>query len=154
MSARGEREHVFRALRIAILDEVRLVDDHAFESECSQPAHVAVEYVVVHDHDIGESIEVLTGAMDDRRRPLRRPELNLSRPVHLHHIRHDDEQRIGARNLRGEQRLRGLAEPGLVRQQVAAMSLAGARNELGLVMEERETYRHPTVGRGRLGQVH
>ena len=47
--ALGEREHVLRALRRLVLDEVRLVDDHAAEAEVAQPAQVPVEHLVVDD---------------------------------------------------------------------------------------------------------
>src|SRR5262249_27251740 len=54
--AAGEREDVLRALRGLVLDEVSLVYDHAPEAEVTEPAHVAVENLVVEHDDIGESV--------------------------------------------------------------------------------------------------
>ncbi len=53
----GECEHVLRALRLQVLDEVRLVDHHAAEAHRPEPRHVPVEHVVVHDDDVGERVE-------------------------------------------------------------------------------------------------
>ena len=50
-------EHVLGALRRLVLDEVRLVDDHAAEAEVAEPADVAVEDLVVDDDDVGEAVD-------------------------------------------------------------------------------------------------
>ena len=57
-------EHVLRALGGLVLDEVRLVDDHAAEAEVAEPADVAVEHLVVDDHDVGEAVDRVAVAVD------------------------------------------------------------------------------------------
>ena len=52
-----ELQHVLRALRGLVLDEVRLVDDHAAEAEVAEPADVPVEDLVVDDDDVGEAVD-------------------------------------------------------------------------------------------------
>ena len=54
----GEVQHVLRALRRLVLDEVRLVDDHAAQAVVAEPADVPVEDLVVHDEDVGEAVDV------------------------------------------------------------------------------------------------
>ena len=51
--------------------------------------------------------------------------LGLAGPVGLDDVGDDDEQREGVRGLRGEQRLRGLAEAGLVGEQEGAVPVGG-----------------------------
>ena len=131
----SQGEHVLGALGVAVLDEVRLVDDHALEAQGTEPADVPVEHVVVDDHHVGEGIEVLSRAVDDRGRALRSPQLHFPGPVHLHDVGHHHQQRIGAGHLRGEERLRGLAEAGLVGQEVGSMAIARTRHEFCLVIE-------------------
>ena len=148
----GELEDVLGALRGLVLDEVRLVDDHAAEAEVAQPADVAVQHLVVDDHDVGEAVEVLAVAVDDRHRVARRPQLGLARPVGLDHVGHHAQQRVGAGGLGRQQRLGGLAQAGLVGQQEGAVAVLGRGHDLGLV-------RHQLQARGRadrtgLGQVH
>ena len=110
------------ALRGLVLDEVRLVDHHAAEAEVAQPADVAVEHLVVDDHDVGEAVEVSPSPWITVAALLRRPQLGLARPVGLDHVGHHDEQRVGVGGLRREQRLRGLAQARLVGQQEGAVT--------------------------------
>ena len=112
----GELEHVLGALRGAVLDEVRLVDDHATEAVGAEPADVSVEDLVVDDDDVGEPVDRVPVAVDDRGRPIRGPDAGLPRPVGLHNVRDDDEQRVGIRGLSGQKSLRRLAQAGLVRE--------------------------------------
>ena len=97
---------------------------------------VPVENLVVDDHDVGERIDVVAIAVHDGRDALRRPLLDLARPVDLHDVRHDDDERIRARRLGGEQRLRGLAEARLIGEQVGAVTGPGALDEAALVTHE------------------
>ena len=115
-------EHVLGALRRLVLDEVRLVDDHAAEAEVAEPADVPVEHLVVDDDDVGEAVDRVAVAVDHGGGAVRRPEARLARPVGLDDVRHDDEQRVGVGGLRGEQRLRGLAEARLVGEQEGAVA--------------------------------
>ena len=66
----GELQHVLRALRGLVLDEVRLVDDHAAEAEVAEPADVAVEHLVVDDDDVGEAVDRVAVAVDHGGRPV------------------------------------------------------------------------------------
>ena len=93
----GELQHVLRALRGLVLDEVRLVDDHPAEAEVAEPADVPVEHLVVDDDDVGEAVDRVAVAVDHGGRPVRRPEPGLARPVGLDDVGHDDEQRVGVR---------------------------------------------------------
>ena len=90
-------QDVLRALRGLVLDEVRLVDDHAAEAEVAEPAHVAVEHLVVDDDDVGEAVDRVAVAVDHGGRAVRRPAAGLAGPVGLDDVRHDHEQRIGVR---------------------------------------------------------
>ena len=85
----------FERCDVQVLDEVRLVDDHALEAERAEPRQVPVEHLVVDDDDVGEGVDVLAVAVDDRGATLRRPALDLARPVHLDDVGHDGEQRVG-----------------------------------------------------------
>ncbi len=76
-----------------------------------------VEYLVVDHHDVGEAVNRLTVPVDHGHRLTGRPPCRLTRPVGLHHVGHDGQQREGVRHLRGQQCLCGLAEPRLVCQQ-------------------------------------
>ena len=69
--ALGELQHVLRALRGLVLDEVRLVDDHAAEAEVAEPADVAVEHLVVDDDDVGEAVDRVAVAVDHGGRAVR-----------------------------------------------------------------------------------
>ena len=144
----GELEHVLRALRGLVLDEVRLVDDHAAEAVVAEPADVPVEHLVVDDHDVGEAV--------DRRSPspwitvtvrcgvqssTSRAQLALTTLGTTH------EQRVGVGGLRGEQRLRGLAEAGLVGEQEGAVALGGGGDQLRLVRHQRDAPGASGVGR-------
>ena len=131
-----EREDVLGALRALVLDEVRLVDDHAAEAEVAEPADVPVQELVVHDHDVREPVDPVAVAMDHRGPALRRPQPDLVRPVRLHHVGHHDQQRVGVGRLGGEQRLGGLAEPGLVGEQERAVPAGRRRDDLGLVRHQ------------------
>ena len=83
---------------------------------------------------------VVAVAVDDGGGPVRRPQTGLARPVGLDDVRHDDQQRVGVGGLRGEQRLGGLAEAGLVGEQEGAVPGLGGGDQLGLV-------RHQLAGR-------
>ncbi len=145
-------QHVLRALRGLVLDEVRLVDDHAAEPERPQPADVAVEDLVVDDHDVGEAVDVVAVTVHHRGHAVRRPQRHLAGPVGLHDVRDDDEQRVGVGGLGGEQRLGGLAEAGLVGQQEGAVSGHGRGHDLRLVVHQLASG-HDLQG-ARLGQLH
>jgi hypothetical protein len=137
--ALGELQHVLGTLRGLVLDEVRLVDDHAAEAVRPEPADVPVEDLVVDDDDVGEAVDGVTVAVDDRRRTSRRPELRLARPVRLDDVGHDDEQGKGTSSIGSQQRLSRLAETGLVGQQEGAVSFGSGGDHLGLVVHQLET---------------
>ena len=120
--ALGEFQHVLRALRGLVLDEVRLVDDHPAEAEVADPVDVAIEHLVVDDDDVGEAVDGLTVAVDRRGLAIGRPQTDLAHPVRLHDVRDDTQQRIRVGGLRGEQRLRGLAQARLVGEQEGAVT--------------------------------
>ena len=94
-----------------------------------EPADVAVQHLVVDDHDVGEPVDVVAVAVDHGRRVVRRPDVGLAGPVRLDDVRDDDQQRERVGGLRGEQRLRGLAEAGLVGEQERAVALGGRGDE-------------------------
>ena len=150
--ALGELEHVLRALRGLVLDEVGLVDDHRAEAEVAQPADVAVEHLVVDDHDVGEAVDVLAVAVDDRGHAVRHPHAGLAGPVHLHHVGHHRQQREGVGRLGGEQGLGGLAETGLVGEQEGAVTVGRRRDDLGLVLHQLQHARQHHLAR--VGQGH
>ena len=145
-------QHVLRALRGLVLDEVRLVDDHAAEAEVADPAHVAVEHLVVDDDDVGEAVDRVAVAVDHGGRAVRRPEAGLAGPVGLDDVRHDHEQRVGVRRLRGEQRLRRLAQARLVGEQEGPVAGRGRGDQLRLVRHQLQAARR--VQGGRRGQGH
>ena len=62
----GDLEDVLRALRLLVLDVVRLVDDQAAEAVLAHPADVPVEDLVVDHHDVGEPVDGLAVAVDRR----------------------------------------------------------------------------------------
>ena len=134
-------------MRLAILDEVRLIDNHALEPESLQPADVAVENVIVDDDDICISIQIFPGAVDDSCCLVWSPEFDFARPVHLHDVRNDDKQRVGVADRGGEQRLGGLAQARLIGQKVAAVAISRARDEGSLVVEQRKPGGNRSVGR-------
>ena len=150
----GEREHVLRALRLQVLDEMRLVDDHALEAERRQPCHVPIEHVVVDDDDVCEGVERVAVAVDDRGPTVRGPPLDLACPVHLDDVGNDREQRVGIGDGCREHRLRRLAEARLVGEQERAMTVAGALDEPCLVLHELEAARREPVDGRRLGELH
>ena len=135
-----------------VLDEVRLVDDHAAQPEVTEPADVAVEDLVVDDDDVGEGVDLLAVAVDDRDRPVRGPEPGLAGPVGLDHVGDDDQQRERLGGLGGEQRLGGLAEAGLVGEQERAVPVGGGRDDLRLVRHQLVLARR--LERAGLGQRH
>ncbi len=98
----GQRQHVLGTLRGEILDEVRLVDDHAAQPDRGEPGHVPIEDLVVHDEHVGERIDVVAVTLDHRGTTLWSPALDLARPVHLHDVGDDDEQRVRARHGSGK----------------------------------------------------
>ena len=130
-----------------VLDEVRLVDDHAAEPEVAEPADVPVQELVVHDHDVREPVHPVAVAVDHGGPAERRPQPDLVRPVRLHHVGHDDQQRVGVGRLGGEQRLGGLAEPGLVGEQERAVAAGRRRDDLGLVRHQLPAARETDTGR-------
>ena len=148
----GELEHVARALRRLVLDEVRLVDHHAAEAERAEPADVPVEDLVVDDDDVGEGVDLAAVTVDHGGAAAGRPALGLAGPVGLDDVGAHHEQRVGVGGLRGEQRLRGLAEAGLVGQEEGAVPLSGGGDHARLVRHQLELA--GGVERGGLGQVH
>ena len=148
----GQLEHVLRALGGLVLDEVRLVDDHAAEPEVPEPADVPVQHLVVDDHDVGEAVDRVAVAVDHGGGAVGGPQPRLARPVGLDDVRHDDEQRVGVRRLRGEQRLGGLAEPRLVGEQEGPVPGPGGGDDLRLVRHQLEVPRTATADG--LGQLH
>ena len=129
----GQLQHVLGPLRRLVLDEVRLVEDHAPEAEVAEPADVPVEHLVVDDDDVGEAVDRVAVALDHGGLVLRGPHLRLARPVGLHDVRHHHEQGVGVGGLRREEGLGGLAQSGLVGQQEGAVTVRSGGDELGLV---------------------
>ena len=150
--AAREREHVLAALRLEVLDEVRLVDDHALEAEAAEPADVAIEDLVVNDHDIAEGVDVVAVAMHDGGGATGSPQLDLTGPVRLDDVGHDHEKRIRVGCRRGQQRLRRLAQPGLVGEQERAVTALDLLDEARLVPHELAVA--GGAQRARLGEVH
>ena len=134
--ALGEPQHVLRALRGLVLDEVRLVDDHPAEAELAEPADVPVEHLVVDDDDVGEAVDGVAVALDRGGLAAGGPQAGLAHPVRLDDVGHDDEQGIGLRRLGGEQRLGRLAQPRLVGEQEGPVTLRGRGDQPGLVRHE------------------
>ena len=128
--AAGEREDVLRALRALVLDEVGLVHDHAAEAEVTEPPPVPVEHLVVHHDDVGEPVDRLAVALHHGDRAVRRPAGRLAGPVGLDDARHDDQQRVGVRRLRGEQRLGRFAQTRLVGEQERPVAGRGRGDHL------------------------
>jgi hypothetical protein len=149
----GELEDVLRALRALVLDEVRLVDDHAAEPELAEPPHVAVEHLVVDHDDVGEAVDRVAVAVDDGDRAVRCPQADLAGPVDLHDARYDGEQRVGVRRLGGEQRLRRLAQPRLVGQQERPVAGRGGGDHPRLVRHQLQVPRNAHRGRCRQGHA-
>ena len=150
--ALGEAQDVLGPLRLAVLDVVGLVDDHPAQAQLPEPAHVPVEHLVVDDDDVREAVDRVPVAVDHRGPVGGGPQRGLARPVHLDHVRHDDEQRVGVRRLGGEQRLRRLAQAGLVGQQERPVARRGRGDHPRLVRHELEPVGQQ--GGGRLRQVH
>ena len=94
----------------------------------------------------------LAVAVDHRRRAMGRPEAGLARPVGLDDVRHDHEQRVGVRRLRGEQRLSRLAQARLVGEQEGPVAGRGSGDEPRLVRHQLHPGRR--APRGRRGQRH
>ena len=111
-----------------------------------------VEDLVVDDDDVGEAVDRVAVAVDHGARAVRGPQVRLARPVHLHDVRHDHEQRERVGGLRGEQRLRGLAEARLVGEQERPVAGGGSSDQLTLVPHQLQVARRPQ--RGRLGELH
>ena len=150
----GQVEHVLRALRGLVLDEVRLVHHHAAEAELPEPADVPVEHLVVDDHDVGETVDGFAVAVNDGRLAVRRPDVRLARPVDLDDAGHDDEQRVRVRRLGREQRLRGLSQAGLVREQEGAVAGRRGGDQPLLVRHELAAGGHPHAQGFRRRQFH
>ena len=148
----GDLDDLLRALRLLVLDVVRLVDHHAAEAVLAHPADVTVEHLVVDHHDVGEAVDRVAVTVDHRHRAVGSPACRLARPVGLHHVGDDAEQRIGAGDLRGEQRLRRLAEAGLVGQQEGPVTLGDRGQHLRLVGHQLEVGRQHQLPL--LGQLH
>ena len=146
--ALGEVQDVLRALGGLVLDEVRLVDDHAAEAELAEPPHVAVEHLVVDDDDVGEAVDRVTVAVDHGGRAVRCPHAGLAGPVGLDDARYDHQQRVGVGRLRGEQRLSRLAQARLVGEQEGPVAGRGSGDELRLVRHQL-----PVAGHAHRGPV-
>src|SRR5439155_7376671 len=95
----GELEDVLRTLRGLVLDEVRLIDDHAAEAEVAEPPDVAAEHLVVDHDNVGETVDRVPVAVDHGGRAVRCPQGSLACPVDLYDTRYDHQQRIGVRRL-------------------------------------------------------
>ena len=113
-----------------------LVHDHAAEVEVAEPAHVPVEQLVVEHDDIGEAVDRLAVALDHGGRAAGCPAGRLPGPVGLDHARHDDQQRVGVRRFRGEQRLGRLAQARLVGEQERPVTGGGRGHHLPLVRHQ------------------
>ena len=142
-------EDVLRALGLLVLDVVRLVDDQAAEAVLAHPADVAVEDLVVDHDDVGEPVDGLAVAVDHGDGPAGGPHLGLAGPVGLDDVGHDRQQGVGVRDLRGEQRLRGLAEAGLVGQEEGAVALGHRGQQPRLVGHQVEVLRAAASGAAR-----
>ncbi len=132
---------MLRALRGLVLDEVGLVHDHAAEAEVAEPAHVAVENLVVEHDDIGEAVDSLAVALHHGGRAAGSPAGRLTGPVGLDDVRHDDEQRVGVRCFRGEQRLGRLAQTRLISEQERPVTGSGRGDQLPLVRHQLQARR-------------
>ena len=117
--------------------------------KAAEPADVPVEHLVVDDDDVGEAVDRVTVAVDHGGAELRCPQAGLTGPVGLDDVRHDDQQRVGVRCLRGEQCLSGLAQAGLVGEQEGPVAGLGRRDDLGLVRHQVEARRDVRVARHR-----
>ena len=113
-----------------------LVHDHAAEAEVTEPAHVAVENLVVEHDDIGEAVDSLAIALHHRGRAVGSPAGRLTGPVGLDDVRHDGEQRVGVRCLRREQRLGRLAQTRLIGEQECPVTGSGRGDQLPLVRHQ------------------
>ena len=85
---------MLRAFRFEILNEVRFVNDHAFEAETTEPPDVAVEHFVVDDDDIAEGVDGVTVTMHNSRSATGRPEFYFAFPVGLDDVGYNDKQWI------------------------------------------------------------
>ena len=150
--ALGELQHVLRALGGLVLDEVRLVDDHPAEAEVSEPAHVAVEHLVVDDDDVGEAVDRVPVAVDHGGRAVRCPEADLAGPVGLDDVGHDHEQRVCAGRLRREQRLSRLPQARFVGEQEGPVAGCSGGDDARLVRHQDQAARG--LQGGRVGQRH
>ena len=115
---------------------------------------MAVEDLVVDDEHVGECVDVVAVSRDDRRATLRGPPLDLARPVHLHHIRDDDQHRVGVRDAGGEHRLRSLSEARLVGEQESTVPGTHGLEEPRLVVHDLEAARRKPIELGQLRELH
>ena len=115
---------------------------------------MAVEDLVVDDEDVRERVDVLAVAGDHGRAPLRRPPLDLTRPVHLHDVRHDRQQRVRIGDGCRQHRLRRLAESGLVGEEERPVPFAHGFEEPGLVHHDLGALGREPVELGLRGQLH
>ena len=127
---------MLRALRGLVLDEVSLVHDHAAEAEITEPAHVAVEHLVVEHDDVGEAVGSLAVALHHGGRAVGRPAGRLTGPVGLDDVRHDDEQRVGVRRFCGEQRLGRFAQARLIGEQERPVTGSDRGDQLPLMRHQ------------------
>ena len=118
-----------------------LVHDHAAEAEITEPPQVAVEYLVVEHDDVGEAVDSLAVALHHGGRAVRRPAGRLTGPVDLDDVRHDDEQRVGVRRFRGEQRLGRFAQTRLVGEQERPVAGSGCGDQLPLMRHQLQARR-------------
>ena len=98
-----------------------------------------------------EAVDRVTVAVDHGGGAVGGPQAALASPVRLDDIRHDHEQRVGIRCLRGEQGLGGLAQARLVGQQKGSMSSRRSGDHLRLVRAISSTAPRCSQG-GRRGQ--
>ena len=151
--ALGKVEDMLRPLRVLVLDEVRLVDDHAVEPEVAEPSDMAIEDLVVDDDDVGEAVDGVTVSVHDGGLAVRRPHVGLARPVGLHHARHDDQHRVGVRGFGGEQRLSRLAQARLVREQECSVARRRGGDHSRLVRHQLTVCRQADRARWRQGHA-
>ena len=113
-----------------------------------EPADVTVQHLVVDDHDVGEAVDRVAVAMDHGDRAVGCPQTGLAGPVGLDDVRYDDQQRVGVRGLRREQRLSGLAQARLVGEQEGPVPGLGSGDQLCLVSHQLRSATRRAGGRG------
>ena len=151
--APGQLERRLRPGRARVLHVVGLVEHHRARMPRDQPLQVGLEDVVVEHHDLGLAGLLgpagLGAPVEDRDAPLGQPVEALALPGELHARRADHHGRERLVRLERGQRLHGLAEPLLVRDEGAPprerVAHAGALEGVQLAAE------HEPVELGVLG---